>query len=240
MFELLHIDKILGTVKRLHARIRQHFPDAGLTMVAAELTFVAEDSGKRIRAIYGKSWTLRVLIVLLLVAIAALVIVFLRSWLSDATHSLDIAKDVGGLFQALESVLGAAFFLSAAVVSLVTLEKRFIRARALRAIQELRAMAHIIDLHQLQKDPEQFVIQRAEGDATTITELSVGQMARYLDFCTELLSLVGNVAVIYAQPSNDPVVHEAGDDLQQLAGSLASKIWQKIMILDRIAARQNA
>src|SRR5262249_54527923 len=157
MFEHLHTDKILATVRRLHARIRQHFPDAGLTMVAAELTDVAQGVGERLRVIYRTSPLLRALIVLILLVIVAIVALFLRSWVADREHSLEVARDVGQLIQIVESMLGATFFLSAAIVSLVTFEKRIVRARAVRAIQELRAMAHIIDLHQLQKDPEQFV-----------------------------------------------------------------------------------
>jgi len=238
MFEQLQPDKILTTVRRLHVRIRQHFPDAGLTMVAAEFTNVVEGADARIREIYAKSLWLRAVVVCFLAAIVALVVWFLLTWVEDRSHSLEVAKDVGGLVQAFESFLGAAFFLSAGAVSVATLERRRIRSRVVRAIQELRAMAHIVDLHQLQKDPEQFLVEREVGDAHKHVELSVFQMARYLDYCTEILSLVGNVAVIYAQPSNDPTVHEAADDLQQLAGNLANKMWQKIMILDRIAARE--
>ena len=41
----------------------------------------------------------------------------------------------------------AAFFF-------LTLETRLKRQRALKAIRELRSLAHIIDMHQLTKDPE--------------------------------------------------------------------------------------
>lgn len=240
MFERLQADKILATVRRLHARILQHFPEAGLTQVAAEFASLAEASPERIALLYRRNLALRALIVVLLAAIVGVAALFMTTWFADREHSLEVARDVGGLIQAIESVLGAAFFLSAAIVSIVTLEKRHIRVRVVRAMQELRAMAHIVDLHQLQKDPELFVIERGPGEAREHAELSIGEMTRYLDFCTELLSLLGNVAVLYAQPSHDPTVHAAADDVQQLSGNLANKIWQKIMILDRIAERSGA
>ena len=42
----------------------------------------------------------------------------------------------------------------AGVFFLMTLETRVKRRRALEAIRELRAIAHIVDMHQLTKDPE--------------------------------------------------------------------------------------
>jgi hypothetical protein len=36
----------------------------------------------------------------------------------------------------------------------MTIETRVKRRRALRAIHELRSIAHVIDMHQLTKDPE--------------------------------------------------------------------------------------
>ena len=44
--------------------------------------------------------------------------------------------------------------IGAAIFFLVTLETRVKRRRALAALHELRAIAHIIDMHQLTKDPE--------------------------------------------------------------------------------------
>jgi hypothetical protein len=36
---------------------------------------------------------------------------------------------------------------------------------------------------------------------------------------------------------NDPVVLNAVNDVESLAGQLSRKIWQKIMLLDTVAAR---
>ena len=53
---------------------------------------------------------------------------------------------------------------------------------------------------------------------------------RYLDYCSEMLSLAAKVAAIYAQSSKDPQVVAASSDLQQITANLSSKIWQKINI----------
>jgi len=59
------------------------------------------------------------------------------------------------------------------------------------------------------------------------------ELSRYLDYCSELLSLTSKVAALYVQDSQDPVVLDAVNDVETLTTGLSGKIWQKIMILDR-------
>ena len=59
------------------------------------------------------------------------------------------------------------------------------------------------------------------------------ELGRYLDYCTELLSIIGKVAAIYVQEFPDPAAVEAADELTRLTTDLTRNIWQKIMILDR-------
>jgi hypothetical protein len=48
-----------------------------------------------------------------------------------------------------------------------------------------------------------------------------------------LLALVGKVAALYAEGLADPVILDAVDDLEDLTAGLISKIWQKLVIMDR-------
>src|ERR1043166_3903930 len=64
--------------------------------------------------------------------------------------------DYTNFIQALEASISSVVFIGAAIVFLVTWENRIKRRRALKAIHELRALAHIIDMHQLTKDPESY------------------------------------------------------------------------------------
>ena len=57
-------------------------------------------------------------------------------------------------------------------------------------------------------------------------------MSRYLDYCSEMLSLSSKLAALHVQYVNDHVVLDAVNDIETLAASLSNKIWQKIMILD--------
>jgi hypothetical protein len=63
--------------------------------------------------------------------------------------------------------------------------------------------------------------------------LTTFQLSRYLDYCSELLSLISKIGAIYVQEFPDPDALEAVDQLSNLTNGLTRNIWQKIMILDR-------
>jgi hypothetical protein len=59
------------------------------------------------------------------------------------------------LMQATEATLGILFFLSTGVFFFFfRIEDRLKRDRTLRMVHKLRTVAHIVDMHQLTKDPE--------------------------------------------------------------------------------------
>ena len=124
-------------------------------------------------------------------------------------------------------MLGAALFF------LVSLELRLKRTRALQKLHDLRAICHVIDMHQLTKDPSQLLNSNATPTESSPERLLTPfQLSRYLDYCSELLSLIGKQAALYAQSLPDPVVVSAVNDIEILTTGLSRKIWQKIVIID--------
>ncbi len=61
-------------------------------------------------------------------------------------------------------------------------------------------------------------------------------MTHYLQYCSDLLALISKIAALYVQKFNDPVTMSAVNDVEDLTNGLSRKIWQKIMIFDRILA----
>ena len=57
-------------------------------------------------------------------------------------------------------------------------------------------------------------------------------LASYLDYCSEMLSITGKVAALFAQSVNDEVVVEAVNDIEALGANLSRKIWQKITLIE--------
>jgi len=101
----------------------------------------------------------------------------------------------------------------------------------LRAIHELRSIAHIIDMHQLTKDPDRLLMVGPDTKSSPQRTMSAFELTRYLDYCIEMLSLAGKVAALYIQHFEDPEAVSAVNDLEDLTSGLSRKIWQKIMVL---------
>ena len=60
------------------------------------------------------------------------------------------------------------------------------------------------------------------------------QLTRYLDYCSEMLALIGNLAALYAARTADAVVLDAIDAIESLTSALSAKIWQKIVIINTV------
>jgi hypothetical protein len=106
------------------------------------------------------------------------------------------------------------------------------RARVLAALHELRSLAHVIDMHQLTKDPT--VVLGPRTASSPVREMDEFQLTRYLDYCAEMLALIGKLAALYAEKTRDTAIVSAVNDIESLAGNLGRKIWQKITIIGQL------
>jgi hypothetical protein len=143
---------------------------------------------------------------------------------------------IADLLQSLDAAINEVVFIGVAVFFFTTLETRLKRHRVLKAIHVLRSIAHIIDMHQLTKDPER-ITGPAEGAKRP---QNPAELIRYLDNCGDLLALISKIAALYVQNFDDPVTLAAVNEIENLTNGLARKIWQKIMIFDRILAPAGA
>ncbi|HEX6749676.1 MAG TPA: hypothetical protein VF092_20460 [Longimicrobium sp.] len=221
---------IIQTVERLQQRIAERFPDSGLSRVSAELRRVAGETSRIVVALRRPIWPLRIAAV-----VAVVMLVLATLWL--ASLALRVSLDVGNvseLLQGGDAAVNVLVFFSLSLWFLVSVETRVKRARALRALHRLRSIVHIVDMHQLTKDPQYVLSGRYDTASSPLRTLSRFELARYLDYCSELLSLSSKLAALHVQYLNDHVVLDAVNDIETLASSLSNKIWQKIMILDAV------
>jgi hypothetical protein len=234
MYRSLDSEKILGTIETLSKRIAERFPTSGLNRVCQELLTIADESQKRSAWIAKPQKYLR----LLTGALVVLIIGGLLFVLANASWPQN-GFDLVVLVQVSEAGLNVFLLLSAAILFLVTAETRIKRRRALKAIHELRALAHVIDMHQLTKDPERLMSRRAATPSSPKQDLTQFELGRYLDYCSEMLSLIGKLAALYVQKFDDPVALAAVNEVEDLTTGLSRKIWQKIMIVnsDPVKAR---
>lgn len=232
MYRSLDPEKILGTIEMLGRRIDERFPGSGLGKVCQELLTIAGESQKRSAWIAKPQRSLRFAAGALVTIIIAGVFVVL----ANSTWPRN-GFDLVVLVQVSEAGLNVFLLLSAAVLFLVTAETRIKRRRALKAIHELRALAHVIDMHQLTKDPERLQASRTETPSSPKQNLSPTELGRYLDYCSEMLSLIGKIAALYVQKFDDPVALAAVNEVEDLTTGLSRKIWQKIMIINSDAVK---
>lgn len=224
----LDADQIVATVDTLAKRIGERFPSAGLTKVCDQLLTVARQAKVRSDAIARPIWSIRILTLGIVIVIAMGIlfgITLKKIKPPDATIS------AAEFIQVLEAGFNATVLTGASLLFLFTLDTRIKRRRCLQAIHELRALAHIIDMHQLTKDPERILVPGGDTASSPKRNMTPFLLNRYLDYCSEMLALVGKIAALYVQNFADADSVGAVNDLEDLTAGLARKVWQKIMVL---------
>lgn len=220
-YRQLESNEIIHTIDELHMRISQRFPKSDLAAVCEELLVVAKETEAKSHAVNVSNYPLRAIIVLLIGAAGA-IIAFLIHAIQVKTGEVELIN----LLQGLEAGTNLVIFISIAIYFLFSLEARISRTRALKDLNELRSIIHVIDMHQFSKDPSELL----SSDSTE--GMTRQDLTRYLGFCSVMLSLGAKLAALYAHKLPDEVVIDAASDLQNVAGGLSLKIWQKISILE--------
>ena len=224
MYRRLDPKKTIWTLDTLAKRIEERFPGASLNGVCKEVSAIAAETCGRIAWVSRPYKAIRFAVILVIAAAGCLAWFLIRRVRIQAE---------GFSIEELEAGTNAVVLTGASLFFLFSLESRMKRAKILHGIDELRAISHVVDMHQLTKDPSQMI--SAGGKRTKSSPqrtLTPFQLARYLDYCSELLSLIGKLAALYAQSTSDSVVLQAVNDIETLTNGISRKIWQKIMILD--------
>jgi len=218
-YDRLDPERLLETIERVRLKIADTFPDAGLLKLASRLDLVARDVARGARHVQQPYWATRILIATAMAASAlgaAYLLGFTKIDMSQTPDAIDA-------IQGLEALFNAVFLLLAGIVFIMSVEQRRKRGRALSDLHRVRSLTHVIDMHQLSKDPS---VVGAPGARFREAQDLIG----YLSFCTDLLSLTGKIGALYAQDMDDPVVIETVNDIEALSTNLSRKIWQKILI----------
>jgi hypothetical protein len=230
MFRLLDATRIADTAERLGRRISERFPGSGLSGVAESLrseVIAAADTARWLSRpqwwVRGSAFALISAMVMLLVATVTLL-----------SGGVELFSSVSDFLQGIDSAVNEIILLGAASYFLIGWETRRKRRRALRALHVLRSLAHIIDMHQLTKDPERLLMPEQSTPSSPARTFTKFELTRYLDYCSEMLSIISKAAALYVQNFDDPVTMTAVNDVEQLTGSLSQKLWLKIDILERV------
>jgi hypothetical protein len=224
-------EHLASTVEQLKCRIEARFGERGLTKAARDLgnlvLLVQDEAGQshvRLRRTTLVARTASVAIV------AATVIALLYSMRSAVLDGLARTADWVPLT---ESMINDLVFASIAVVFLWAFPERLERRSLLQLLHRLRSLTHVIDMHQLSKDPEQVSPNYVPTAHSVAHGLDADQLHHYLNYCSEMLSLTAKTAALCAERSTDGVVLKTVSDIETLTTELSNKIWQKISLLPR-------
>jgi hypothetical protein len=228
-YRTLDPQQIISTARKLEQRVSERFPESGLRKVAAELIVLAQDLANSAKALKAPIWWLRGLIGLAVIAGASM-FVFVGTILplDRISGSDDVVESVQGIEASLNTMILAGL----GFLALIGAEERIKRQRVFRELHGLRSLIHVIDMHQLTKDPAALSSSFTPTAHSPVRITDPADLARYLDYCSEMLSITGKLAALFAQSVNDGVVIDAVNDIESLGSNLSRKIWQKIMMIE--------
>jgi hypothetical protein len=218
----------------LSQRISAEFPGRGLAKEAQEL---AKDAGSFVEEAESLSrkgityFTIRLLAILgfgFWLGTTSLVLLRIWTLIEQKQENLDLFQSLQGIDSGIHIAVSAAL----AIFFVATLERRRKRRIAFNGLNSLLNFAHVIDSHQIDKDPTAFASGRPRAGVSSKLPLDPPELLRYLDYCSEMLSLVRRFAALYGQESGDSTIAESVDSIADLTSSLSNKIWQKITILN--------
>ena len=223
---------IVETVERLQARISERFPGSGLASVCADLTGLARRAHVQSQDLARPYWGLRIAVGGVLAAALGLL-----GWHLSRLRLDDVARaSLVEMAQGTDATVNLLLLAAAGAWFFLTMETRMKRGRVHAALTELRAVAHVIDMHQLTKDPALVVgggePTRASLPRRAMTEF---ELARYLDYCAEMLALIAKLAALYQVAQTDPEIGADVTEVERLTSDLGRKIWQKITIIGRLS-----
>ena len=226
-FRALDEAKIGETLERLRNRIGERFPESGLRDVAEELIAVGRKVSQCVAYLRTPNWPIRITVGFTIAAMTLVLVALART-----VNLRDQPRDLADIIQLIQAGIQNVVFFGAAVLFLGSIENRLKRTRALAMISQLRSLAHVVDMHQLTKDPERLLSAEPSTPSSPERSMTPPELGRYLDYCSELLSVTSKLSALLVQYFDDRVVLGAVNEIETLATGLSGKIWQKIRLLD--------
>lgn len=225
-YKTLSSDKVIKTIDKLANRVGERFPKSGLEAVARELADTARRCAAESERLRRPSMPIRMTVYSIWLFGAA---AFL--WIAASLQYEAVDFNAANLVMVLEPAMNLAVLVGLGVLALGRLEEHWKRRKALDYLHELRSIAHVVDMHQLTKDPYRSVLPKTASSPGDV--LSGPLLERYLDYCSEMLALTGKLAALFSQSCRDPEVSAGASDVEQHCTAMSCKIWQKIMAFSR-------
>jgi len=228
----LNSEKVEQTIEKLSARINERFPGSGLGNTCSNFLQFTKNSKQSIDWIAKPNILLRSIAYLSIALVIGLIVYSLT--LID----FKLKSTLSEIVTVLEASINNVVFLGAGIFFLYTLENRWKRLRTIKFLNQVRGFAHVVDMHQLTKDPQLIASGSQDTKSSPKRLLNKYEMQRYLDYCDEFLSLIGKVAALYSQSIPDEVILQSANEIESLCSNMANKVWQKMSILSQVEEKK--
>ena len=208
--------KIVETADHLVRRVCEKLPDSTLAGLVAELAQVAHQTEERARKARRPIPAIRI------ASILAIGGTLVGVWyLGRHIHARWEFGTITEVFEATDAGFNLLVILAGALWSFITLEARLKRRKALASIEELRNFIHVIDITQLYYTPDLY----NPNPANSLSSLNIDY--KYLLFCTEMLTLISNLAPLYTRGAAGDSILRAVSDVEMLANAISHKLLSK-------------
>lgn len=225
-YKKLNPNLIEQQVEVLRNRIYERFPDSGLHNVSNQLLVVVQAAKVRAKEMSRPNYYLRVgsffLISMIIVGIA-----YTFSQIDFHYEKISLFN----FFEVIEAGVNDLVFIAILIFFLSSLESKMKRKKALQAMDELRSLAHVIDMHQMNKDPQLLIAPGVATASSPKRHFTPFEMGRYLNYSSEMLSLIAKLSAFYIQNLNDETVLNTANEIEDLTMGISNKIWEKILVL---------
>jgi hypothetical protein len=208
--------KIIETADHLARRVSEKLPDSVLAGLAVELAQVARQTEERAHN------ARQAILVIRVASILAVCGTLLGLWfLARHIHARWEFGTIAQVFEATDAGFNLLVILAGVLWSFLTLEARIKRRRALSSIEELRDFIHVIDITQLYYTPDLY----NPNPANSLSSLNIDYT--YLLFCTEMLTLISNLAPLYTRGAAGDSILRAVSDVEMLANANSATLLSK-------------
>lgn len=204
-------------IQALRDQTRKIFPARSLPRYQDNLIGLATEVRFTARKLSGRSpldFLLPGLIIFIALLIATVILVLFQFRVQMPESIVEIMEPLEASTNLAVLVAGTTYLMWRTVA-----ERR--RHRALSVLHKIRSQIHILDMTQLAKN-----LNEVEDD-----QLSLVDRIRYLDLCSQTVSLTAKVGALLITNFDDPIVISAVTEIETLSTGLSQKIWLKIDVL---------
>ncbi len=225
------------TATSIHRRIVERFPQANLRNLAASVAIKVENVADAAKRDFAPRWFITLVLFLLVTAVLSA-----AGW---GLYRMGLhfgSPDWTELVQSADAALQMILVIGVAVWSLLSLGHKLQRSRQLAYLESLREFIHLLDLHQLEKDPDRLSRRPDENTSSSPKMEHVSTaflMGRYLDYVSELLAVVATMAAYYAANARDEVVLGVVREIGASASQHRLHIGQKAAILAQLELKES-